>query len=78
MRKKDHGIIYIRFNFVKIGDNQGMTALHFACLYGNFDVVKMLTNNGCQLMPKDKDATTPLHLACIQGNLDVSVLQLLL
>ena len=61
----------------QLKDNQGMTALHFACLYGHLKIVQMLIRKNCDLIPKDKDGATPLHLACCGGNLDVRSLHLI-
>lgn len=52
-------------------DNQGMTPLHLACLYGHLKIVKILVDAGADLKCKDKDATTPLHLACAEGSIEV-------
>ena len=40
-------------------DNQGMTTLHLACLYGHLKIVKVLVDAGADLKCKDKDAIEP-------------------
>lgn len=50
-------------------DADQRTAMHFACLNGNADVVKVLISFGANIRSKDADAMTPILYACSSGNL---------
>jgi len=52
-------------------DNEGKTALHLACEYGNFGIVKYLTQHGSCPFDSDADGNYPLHLACRERHCDV-------
>ncbi|KYQ89878.1 Ankyrin repeat-containing protein [Tieghemostelium lacteum] len=50
-------------------DDQGNTALHFACYKKSFDIVKYLLSNGADPnIGNLEERATPLHWACIGGN----------
>ena len=52
-------------------DNEGKTALHLACEYGTFGIIKYLAQHGGCLFDSDADGNYPLHLACREGHCDV-------
>jgi len=63
----------LRFEKVKINDqdeNQ-MTALHWACVYGRLEIVALLLDNGADIEMKDSKGWTALHFAANSGYLDV-------
>uniref|UniRef100_A0A1X7SEC4 Uncharacterized protein n=1 Tax=Amphimedon queenslandica TaxID=400682 RepID=A0A1X7SEC4_AMPQE len=51
----------------------GLTPLHFACQYGHFEIVKILTNHPqCNNIEAEDDTNDrPLHAACRSGNVDI-------
>lgn len=51
--------------------NFNTTALIFASLKNNLDIVKILVENGADVNEKDDMRVTPLYVAAEQGNLDI-------
>jgi ankyrin repeat protein len=49
----------------------GQTPLHFACIDGNIDIVKVLLENGVDVNLTNASGQTPLHVACSKGHTDV-------
>lgn len=49
--------------------NDDITPLHIACLRGDIEIVKMLIENGADVMAVDKFGYTTLSYACYGGNL---------
>ncbi|MFC2135160.1 ankyrin repeat domain-containing protein [Bacteroidota bacterium] len=49
----------------------GLTAIHYAALYGNTDYAEFLIENGADIHIKLGDGTTPLHLAAGHGYADI-------
>ena len=41
-------------------DNQGMTALHYACLYGNEELAHLLLGKGAAVHLKNSEGRTPI------------------
>ena len=56
-------------------DDEGQSALHHACLGGDLETVRYVTDNGAPgtCNERDKNDMTPFHLACEGGFLDVVV-----
>ena len=53
---------------IYVKNNNGMTALHYACLNGHVECVKELLNHKkTNVNTKDKKGNTPLHYACLNG-----------
>ena len=63
----------VTINFV---DDQGRTALHYACYYGDELMVKVLLQhfikNGIDVNATDNNGRTPLHHAVRSGHLKVT------
>ncbi|MBS0636878.1 MAG: ankyrin repeat domain-containing protein, partial [Verrucomicrobia bacterium] len=57
-------------------DKTGLSALHWACYFGDQDVVTELIANGADINQLDKDGNTPLLRAIYDGNMEM--LELLL
>lgn len=55
---------------VNICDNEGYTTFHYACISGNIELVKYLSNY-CDPLKRTKNQTTSAHFACMSGNHDV-------
>ena len=53
------------------------TALHSALHFNEFDLIKLLIENGCNINIQNNDNFTALHLA-LQLKLDVSIIELIL
>jgi ankyrin repeat protein/predicted DNA-binding WGR domain protein len=49
-------------------DRLGYNAIHYAAEYGNFDVVKLLVENGLKIDLPGPDRKTCLHIAAAKGN----------
>ena len=49
-------------------DNFGWTPLHFACLYGNINLVKYLIDNGADINKMSILGETPLFYAFLSEN----------
>ncbi|PQP99150.1 tankyrase-1 [Prunus yedoensis var. nudiflora] len=49
----------------------GDTALHLACLYGNLSCVQLLLERGANLEATDEDGAIPLHDACAGGYTEI-------
>lgn len=52
-------------------DNDGRTALLYACSWGHLEMVKWLLEKGAQINMRDKDGRIPLHWAAGMGHKDV-------
>ena len=46
----------------------GFTPLHIACVYGHFDIAKLLLEEGGDVEAKTKNGYMPLHLAAQHGH----------
>jgi len=59
---------------VNVAQNDGGTALHFACDTGSLEIARLLLNRGADLEAKDGYNETPLFLACtcLRGNMDIA------
>ena len=53
-------------------DENGYSALHYACDEGNLKIVEILLNSNCDTNIKNNDKQTPLHLSSKQGFFDIS------
>ena len=53
-------------------DENGYTALHYACDEGNLKIVEILLNANCDPNLKNNDKETPLHLASKRGYFDIN------
>ncbi|GFY40967.1 protein TANC2 [Trichonephila inaurata madagascariensis] len=54
--------------FLDIKDQNGRTALAWACVFNKFEAVNFLLEKGASMASKDKDLCTPLHLAAIYAD----------
>ena len=52
-------------------DEQGKTALHYACQKGQFEIVKNLINRGADINIQTISKKTPLHLATERGSQEI-------
>lgn len=56
---------------------EGRTALHYACMNGHYNIVRVLLDKGAGVNVQDKDGDTPAHLS-IKENVDNRVLEALI
>ncbi len=56
--------------------NYGMTALHWACMYGHTVVASLLLERGADIHSRDNNGWTALHRACRYGHTAVASLLL--
>ena len=56
---------------IHASDEQGLTALHFACFAGHKRCVELLIANSAQITQPDKLGQTPLFKACQQGHFNI-------
>ena len=64
---------------INFKDNDGSTALHYACLWGYLELVDALVKRGADINIRGTDQQTPLHVACIHNNdNNVSIVKILL
>jgi hypothetical protein len=54
--------------------NGGWTPLHYACLYGHAEVVKVLLEKGANVHAKTNSGWTPLHSAYSYGHHDIAAM----
>ncbi len=54
----------------------GATSLHLACREGNFEIVKVLIENGADVNVVDNEGWTPLMRAALAGNQNITALLL--
>ncbi|GFU04024.1 protein TANC2 [Nephila pilipes] len=52
-------------------DQNGRTALAWACIYNKIEAVRFLIEKGADMASKDEDLCTPLHLAAIYADANV-------
>ena len=60
---------YININYA---DENGNTALHYACDEGNLKIVEILIQANCDTNIKNNNKQTPLHLSTKRGYFDIS------
>ncbi|CAM0136699.1 unnamed protein product [Umbelopsis sp. WA50703] len=53
-------------------DDQGLTALHYACDRGHLDIIKLLVEKGADVNALTKENETPLHYACLSEQSDAA------
>ena len=53
---------------INFKDNEGNTALQYACLWGNLELVDALVKRGADIKSRGKFNNTPLHNTCIYNN----------
>ncbi|KAK3697032.1 hypothetical protein QZH41_012499, partial [Actinostola sp. cb2023] len=56
--------------FVNTQDCEGMTAFHWVAFHGRTDLVRLLVENGAELLARDNEGKTPLHWAAQNGSVD--------
>jgi len=56
---------------MNVGDNNGGTGFHFACVCGNLNVVQFLLQQGFDMYAGDNLGSTGFIWACIAGNLNL-------
>ena len=62
---------------VNVSWDNGQTAIHIACFYRYYDIIKLLINKNVKVNVKTyPDLWTPLHYACF--NQDLKIIKLLL
>lgn len=59
---------------MNVGDSNGWTALHFACKYGDFELVKILVDSGADVIKHTNSDETPLTIAAANHNDDIVAL----
>ena len=55
-------------------DENGYSAIHYACLEGNLKIAEILIKTNCDCNIRTFEKKTPLHFAAIQGYFDISKL----
>uniref|UniRef100_A0A7R9WX37 BTB domain-containing protein n=1 Tax=Craspedostauros australis TaxID=1486917 RepID=A0A7R9WX37_9STRA len=62
----------LEIDVLSVDHNDGKTALHLACGYGNLDIVKYtVKTRGADINVNDDYGRTALHYACATGKLDI-------
>jgi len=56
---------------MNVRNNHGYTGFHWACYYGELNVVQFLVQKGFDWTVLVNDGNTGFHLACYYGNLNV-------
>ena len=56
---------------INAANNNGWTALHYGVQNGNFELLKLLIQNGGDVYYATKDNTNCLHLATSEGHIDI-------
>jgi len=57
---------------INVRDEDGQTALHWACDANHLEIVRFLLSNGADVNVQDKGMQTPLHFALISGHEDIA------
>ena len=52
-------------------DGEGYSSLHYACLKGYKDIVKLLLEKGADVGAVSNRSVTPFQLACVSGNKEI-------
>lgn len=55
-------------DFLNCSDMFGNTALHVAARYNNATILRILLEEGCQVVCSNSRGNTPVHVACAYGN----------
>lgn len=58
---------------VEARDGEGMTLLHWACGYGNLQIVQVMVEHGYLVNARDYSNKTPLHAAAWMGHNNVTL-----
>ncbi len=61
---------------INVGDNNGVTPLHWAVAHKNTEMSQLLIDNGAKVNTPDKNGDTPLHYAVLKD--DVKMVKLLI
>lgn len=56
---------------INLFDTEGQTALHYCCLKGNLELVKLLVRFGADVRLANRDGWNPLHIAAYGGHNDI-------
>ena len=59
-------------DFINLQDESGRTPLHIAAEAVNFEIVKLLVENGAEVNAKDNSQQIPLHLTAFHGNQEIA------
>ena len=57
-------------------DDEGRTAMHYAAINGNLQIIAILIKGGAKLDPKEKLGNTPLHMAADRNQVEATKLLL--
>jgi ankyrin repeat protein len=74
-----HGVelvqLFLKYkpNLNRQSPDLGYTTLHFACEYGNLDIIKCLLEHGADTKIKSKDLLTPLLVALVNSNKEIAL-----
>lgn len=63
--------VYILLMLFLFRNNNGQTALHYACSKNHPSIVKLLLENGAEINVQDKYGAAPVHRAAAQGHIDI-------
>ena len=66
-------LISLNLDILKLEDEKGRTALHYACMWANFEVLRILLENGADIDHRDKEGNVPLHYAILYGKTNTAV-----
>ena len=61
-------VIFLFLLYVFSCHQSGFTPLHIACVYGNFELARLLIEAGAEIESKTKYGYTALHLAAQYGH----------
>lgn len=62
------GVVNINFY-----DKEGQTALHWSCMDGNLELVKLLVKFGADIRLANRDGWSALHIAVYGGHQDIAL-----
>ena len=57
----------------RVDDTNGATPLHYACMVGNADIIRMLVESGAHMKAKDNKSRDPTEYFNIQQDLEAAI-----
>jgi len=58
-------------NTVIVDTGRDLSVLHYACVHGHTEAVRLLLDHGAKINPRDGSDASPIHIACEYGHTEL-------